>query len=195
MQSCKSCTDKDLICMYIHGGKERAFETLLNRHKSKIYTSIYMFVKDRDLANDIFQETFIKVIDTFRSGKYNEEGKFIQWALRISYNLCVDFFRKNKRRKTITPSEDFDIFNLIAAKDDNQETIIMKEQTYSKVRKLVDSLPQEQKEVVLLRNYADLSFKEIAELTNVSINTALGRMRYALINIRKTISEHHISLQ
>jgi RNA polymerase sigma factor (sigma-70 family) len=195
MQSCKSCTDKDLICMYIHEGKERAFETLLNRHKSKIYTSIYMFVKDRDLANDIFQETFIKVIDTFRSGKYNEEGKFIQWALRISYNLCVDFFRKNKRRKTITPSEDFDIFNLIAAKDDNQETIIMKEQTYSKVRKLVDSLPQEQKEVVLLRNYADLSFKEIAELTNVSINTALGRMRYALINIRKTISEHHISLQ
>ncbi len=195
MQSCKSCTDKDLICMYIHGGKERAFETLLNRHKSKIYTSIYMFVKDRDLANDIFQETFIKVIDTFRSGKYNEEGKFIQWALRISYNLCVDFFRKNKRRKTITPSEDFDIFNLIAAKDDNQETVIMKEQTYSKVRKLVDSLPQEQKEVVLLRNYADLSFKEIAELTNVSINTALGRMRYALINIRKTISEHHISLQ
>jgi RNA polymerase sigma-70 factor (ECF subfamily) len=154
-----------------------------------------MFVKDRDLANDIFQETFIKVIDTFRSGKYNEEGKFIQWALRSSYNLCVDFFRKNKRRKTITPSEDFDIFNLIAAKDDNQETIIMKEQTYSKVRKLVDSLPQEQKEVVLLRNYADLSFKEIAELTNVSINTALGRMRYALINIRKTISEHHISLQ
>lgn len=195
MQSCKSCTDKDLICMYIHEGNEKAFEVLLNRHKSKIYTSIYMFVKDKDLANDIFQETFIKVIDTFRSGKYNEEGKFIQWAMRISHNLCIDFFRKNKRRKTINTSEDFDIFNVIASKDDNQEAVLMKEQTYKKVRKLVDSLPQEQREVVLLRNYAELSFKEIAELTNVSINTALGRMRYALINIRKTISERQISLQ
>ncbi len=195
MQSCKSCTDKDLICMYIHEGNEKAFEVLLNRHKSKIYTSIYMFVKDRDLANDIFQETFIKVIDTFRSGKYNEEGKFIQWAMRISHNLCIDFFRKNKRRKTINTTEDFDIFNVIASKDDNQEAVIMKEQTYKKVRRLVDALPQEQREVVLLRNYAELSFKEIAELTNVSINTALGRMRYALINIRKTISERQISLQ
>ncbi len=195
MQSCKSCTDKDLICMYIHEGNEKAFEVLLNRHKSKIYTSICMFVKDKDLANDIFQETFIKVIDTFRSGKYNEEGKFIQWAMRISHNLCIDFFRKNKRRKTINTSEDFDIFNVIASKDDNQEAVLMKEQTYKKVRKLVDSLPQEQREVVLLRNYAELSFKEIAELTNVSINTALGRMRYALINIRKTISERQISLQ
>lgn len=195
MQSCKSCTDKDLICMYIHEGNEKAFEVLLNRHKSKIYTSIFMFVKDRDLANDIFQETFIKVIDTFRSGKYNEEGKFIQWAMRISHNLCIDFFRKNKRRKTINTTEDFDIFNVIASKDDNQEAVIMKEQTYKKVRRLVDALPQEQREVVLLRNYAELSFKEIAELTNVSINTALGRMRYALINIRKTISERQISLQ
>lgn len=195
MQSCKSCTDKDLICMYIHEGNEKAFEVLLNRHKSKIYTSIYMFVKDRDLANDIFQETFIKVIDTFRSGKYNEEGKFIQWAMRISHNLCIDFFRKNKRRKTINTTDDFDIFNVIASKDDNQEAVIMKEQTYKKVRRLVDALPQEQREVVLLRNYAELSFKEIAELTNVSINTALGRMRYALINIRKTISERQISLQ
>jgi RNA polymerase sigma-70 factor (ECF subfamily) len=180
--------------MYVRG-KERAFETLLNRHKAKIYTSIYMFVKDTDLANDIFQETFIKIINTFRSGKYNEEGKFIQWALRISYNLCVDFFRKNKRRKTITPSDDFDIFNLISIGDDNQECQIIKNQTYSKVRQLVEALPKEQKEVILLRHYADLSFREIAELTNVSINTALGRMRYALINIRKMISAHHISLQ
>ena len=194
MQSSKSCTDKDLIRMYIRG-EERAFETLLTRHKGKIYTSIYMFVKDTDLANDIFQETFIKIIDTFRSGKYNEEGKFLQWALRISYNLCIDFFRKNKRRKTITPSEDFDIFNLITGSDDNQETRIIKNQTYAKVRQLVEALPKEQKEVILLRHYAELSFKEIAELTNVSINTALGRMRYALINIRKMISEHHISLQ
>jgi RNA polymerase sigma factor (sigma-70 family) len=194
MQSSKSCTDRDLIRTYIRGD-ERAFETLLTRHKGKIYTSIYMFVKDTDLANDIFQETFIKIIDTFRSGKYNEEGKFLQWALRISYNLCIDFFRKNKRRKTITPSEDFDIFNLINSNDDNEESKMIKNQTYAKVRQLVEALPQEQKEVILLRHYAELSFKEIAELTNVSINTALGRMRYALINIRKMIGEHQISLQ
>lgn len=194
MQSSKSCTDKELIRTYIRGD-ERAFETLLNRHKGKIYTSIYMFVKDTDLANDIFQETFIKIIDTFRSGKYNEEGKFLQWALRISYNLCIDFFRKNKRRKIVTPTEDFDIFNLVNVSNDNQESRIIKEQTYAKVRQLVEALPDEQKEVILLRHYAELSFKEIAELTNVSINTALGRMRYALINIRKMVSEHHISLQ
>jgi len=194
MQSSKSCTDKDLIRTYIRGD-ERAFETLLTRHKGKIYTSIYMFVKDTDLANDIFQETFIKIIDTFRSGKYNEEGKFLQWALRISYNLCIDFFSHDKRRKTITPSEDFDIFNLINSNDDNEESKMIKNQTYAKVRQLVEALPQEQKEVILLRHYAELSFKEIAELTNVSINTALGRMRYALINIRKMIGEHQISLQ
>lgn len=191
--SSKSLTDKDLIRTYIRGD-ERAFETLLNRYKGKIYTSIYMFVKDTDLANDIFQETFIKIIDTIRSGKYNEEGKFLQWALRISYNLCVDFFRKNKRRKIVTPSEDFDLFNMILC-EDHQENRIVKEQTYVKVRQLVEALPDEQKEVILLRHFADLSFKEIAELTDVSINTALGRMRYALINIRKMISEHHISLQ
>ena len=195
MQSSKkSCSDRDLIRTYLRGD-EYAFQILLTRHKNRIYTSIYMFVKDTDLANDIFQETFIKIIDTFRSGRYNEEGKFIQWALRISYNLCVDYFRKNKRRKVITPTDDFDIFNMISASDDNQERHIIKNQTYQKVRQLVEALPSEQKEVILLRHYAELSFKEIAELTNVSINTALGRMRYALINIRKMISEHHISLQ
>lgn len=195
MQSSKkSCSDRDLIRTYLRGD-EYAFQILLTRHKNRIYTSIYMFVKDTDLANDIFQETFIKIIDTFRSGRYNEEGKFIQWALRISYNLCVDYFRKNKRRKVITPTDDFDIFNMISASDDNQERHIIKNQTYQKVRQLVEALPSEQKEVILLRHYAELSFKEIAELTGVSINTALGRMRYALINIRKMISEHHISLQ
>lgn len=194
MHSSKSCTDKDLIRTYIRGD-ERAFEVLLSRHKTKIYTSIYLFVKDNDLANDIFQETFIKIIDTFRSGKYNEEGKFLQWALRISYNLCVDCFRKNKRRKIATPTEDFDLFNLINCPEDNQENKLIKDQTHAKVRQLVDALPAEQREVILLRHYAELSFKEIAELTGVSINTALGRMRYALINIRKMIGEHQISLQ
>lgn len=194
MQSSKkSCSDKDLIRTYLRGD-DRAFQILLTRHKNRIYTSIYMFVKDRDLANDIFQDTFIKIIKTFRSGKYNEEGKFIQWALRISYNLCVDYFRKNKRRKIVSPTDDFDIFNIITVSEDNQERRIIKNQTYCKVRQLVEALPKEQKEVILLRHYAELSFKEIAELTSVSINTALGRMRYALINIRKMISEHQISL-
>ncbi|MCP4441062.1 MAG: sigma-70 family RNA polymerase sigma factor [Aureispira sp.] len=194
MQSKSCCTDKDLIRSYLNGD-ERAFETLLTRHKGKIYTSIFMFVKETNLANDIFQETFIKIIDTFRSGKYNEEGKFLQWALRIAYNLCVDFFRKNKRRATVAPSDDFDIFEVVKIADDNQESRMIKNQTHAKVRQLVDELPKEQREVILLRHYAELSFKEIAELTNVSINTALGRMRYALINIRKMISEHQISLQ
>jgi RNA polymerase sigma-70 factor (ECF subfamily) len=193
MQS-KSCNDRELIRAYLNGN-ERAFEQLLGRHKNKIYTSIYMFVKDNDLANDIFQETFIKIIDTFRSGKYNEEGKFLQWAMRISYNLCIDHFRKNKRRPTVNSSDDFDIFSIVKVTDDNEETKMMKRQTHEKVRQLVNSLPKEQREVIVLRHYAELSFKEIAELTDVSINTALGRMRYALINIRKMISEHQISLQ
>ncbi len=187
------CSDRDLIRLYM-SGDEQAFETLLNRHKGKIYTSIYMFVRDTDLANDIFQETFIKVIDTLRTGKYNEEGKFLQWALRISYNLCVDFFRKNKRRATVAPSEDFDIFNFAKVAESNEEDNIIRNQTHTKIRQLIDALPEEQREVIVLRHYVDLSFKEIADLTNVSINTALGRMRYALINIRKMISEYQISL-
>jgi RNA polymerase sigma factor (sigma-70 family) len=189
----KTLVDRELIRMYLDG-QEEAFETLLSRYKGRIYTSIFMFVKDSDLANDIFQETFIKIIDTFRSGKYNEEGKFLQWALRISYNLCVDYFRKSKRRATITPSEDFDIFNFMQSTEENEERRMVKKQTYAKVRQLIDALPDEQREVIVLRHFAELSFKEIAELTHVSINTALGRMRYALINIRKLISEFHISL-
>ena len=188
-----SCSDRELIHLYLKGD-EGAFECLLTRHKGKIYTSIYIFVKDTDLANDIFQDTFIKIIDTFRSGKYNEEGKFLQWALRIAYNLCVDFFRKNKRRPVISTCEDFDIFEVVQAVEECEETKMIKTQTYEKIRQIVDCLPIEQREVIILRHYAELSFKEIAELTNVSINTALGRMRYALINIRKMMSEKQISL-
>lgn len=189
-----SVSDRELIRQYLTG-EERAFETLLNRHKAKIYTSIYMFVKEDSLANDIFQETFIKIIDTFRNGKYNEEGKFLQWAMRISYNLCIDHFRKAKRQATVAPSEDFDIFSVLRVTEDNAEGRMIKNQTYAKVRRLVEQLPAEQREVVILRHYAELSFKEIADLTKVSINTALGRMRYALINIRKMIAERQISLQ
>jgi RNA polymerase sigma factor (sigma-70 family) len=189
----KSCNDRELIHLYMNGN-EAAFECLLNRHKGKIFTSIYMFVKDNDLANDIFQETFIKIIDTIRSGRYNDEGKFLQWALRISYNLCVDLFRKNKRKPTISGSDDFDIFDTVSIAEECEESKIIRNQTHDKIRQLVNFLPQEQREVIMLRHYADLSFKEISELTNVSINTALGRMRYALINIRKMMMEKQISL-
>ena len=189
----QSFSDKELINDYLEGN-EKAFEVLLTRHKSKIYTSIYLFVKDHDLAEDIFQEVFIKIIDTLRRGKYNHEGKFLQWAMRISYNLCVDYFRRSKRRTKVSPSETFDIFDVLEVKDDNMETTIIKDQTYTAIRDLVDQLPPEQREVVILRHYADMSFKEIASLTRVSINTALGRMRYALINIRKMMEERNIKL-
>ena len=190
----KALNDKELINLYLTGD-QKAFEVLLTRHKNKIYTSIYLFVKDHDLAQDIFQEVFIKIIDTLRKGKYNHEGKFLQWAMRISYNLCVDYFRRSKRRTKVSPSETFDIFDVLEVQDDNMETTMIKSQTHGKVRELVDLLPPEQKEVVILRHYADMSFKEIAALTRVSINTALGRMRYALINIRKMLEEQHVVLQ
>jgi RNA polymerase sigma-70 factor (ECF subfamily) len=190
----KTLNDRELVRSYL-GGDERAFEELLSRHKSKIYTSIYLFVKEKSLAEDIFQDTFIKIIDTLRKGKYNEEGKFVQWAMRIAYNMCVDHFRRNKRKPTVSPTDEFDIFSVISVTDENAETRIIRSQTHDKVRTLVDQLPPEQREVVILRHYAEMSFKEIASLTRVSINTALGRMRYALINIRKMVEEKEISLQ
>ncbi len=187
-------TDQVLIRKYLEGD-EKSFEVLLNRHKQKIYTSIYLFVKDQSLAEDIFQEVFIKIIDTLRKGKYNHEGKFLQWAMRISYNMCVDYFRRSKRRPQVSPTETFDIFDVLQVTDANAEENIIKSQTHEKVRKLVDMLPPEQREVVILRHYADMSFKEIAKLTRVSINTALGRMRYALINIRRMVEEKEVTLQ
>ncbi|NND08366.1 MAG: sigma-70 family RNA polymerase sigma factor [Saprospiraceae bacterium] len=187
-------SDQELISQYLDGN-ERAFEELLNRHRNKIYTSIYLFVKDQSLAEDIFQEVFIKIINTLRSGKYNHEGKFVQWAMRIAYNMCVDQFRRKKRRPQVAPTETFDIFDVLHVSDDNMETSMIKSQTHQKIRHLVDSLPPEQREVVILRHYADMSFKEISQLTRVSINTALGRMRYALINIRKMVEEKEIILQ
>ena len=186
--------DQQLIAQYLEGN-EKAFEELLTRHKQKIYTSIYLFVKDQALAEDIFQEVFIKIIDTLRKGKYNHEGKFVQWAMRISYNMCVAYSRRSKRRPKVSPTETFDIFDVPQVTDDNAEQSIIKSQTHEKIRRLVDLLPPEQREVVILRHYADMSFKEISQLTRVSINTALGRMRYALINIRKMIEEKEIILQ
>ncbi len=190
----KPLNDQQLIACYLDGD-ERAFEELLTRHKQKIYTSIYLFVKDQSLAEDIFQEVFIKIIDTLRKGKYNHEGKFVQWAMRISYNMCVDYFRRSKRRPKVSPTETFDIFDVLQTTESNAEQNIIRSQTHDKIRRLVDMLPPEQREVVILRHYADMSFKEISQLTRVSINTALGRMRYALINIRKMIEEKEVSLQ
>jgi len=184
-------TDQELIKTYLNG-QDKAFEVLLKRHKDKIYTSIYLFVKDTEKANDIFQDVFIKIVDTLRKGKYNHEGKFLQWAMRISYNMCVDNFRRNKRRTKVSATETFDIFDVLESKDENMETKMIKSQMHQKVRKLVDQLPPEQKEVVILRHYADMSFKEISQLTRVSINTALGRMRYALINMRKMANEREL---
>ena len=193
MKGRPSLSDKDLIRLYLKGD-DKAFNVLFNRYRSRIYTAIYLFVNDNDEANDIFQETFIKIIDTIRKGKYNEEGKFVQWALRIANNLCIDHFRKNKRSKIIKTNDDFDIFDTIPASE-NQESAIIKEQTYKAVRKVIEVLPVEQKEVLMLRMYAELSFKEIAQLTGVSINTALGRMRYALINLKKTVEEKALVLR
>jgi len=183
--------DQELIKSYLKGN-DKAFEILLKRHKDKIYTSIYLFVKDTEMANDIFQDVFIKIVDTLRKGKYNHEGKFLQWAMRISYNMCVDNFRRNKRRTKVSSTETFDIFDVLQSNDDNMETTMIKSQMHKKVRSLVDELPPEQREVVILRHYADMSFKEISQLTRVSINTALGRMRYALINMRKMADERNM---
>jgi RNA polymerase sigma factor (sigma-70 family) len=154
-----------------------------------------LFVKDRELAEDLFQDVFIKIIETLRKGNYNHEGKFSQWAIRIAYNMCVDQFRRNKRRTKVSGGEDFDIFDILELPDENREDQMIRSETHDKIRQLVDSLPDEQKEVVILRHYADMSFKDIASLTRVSINTALGRMRYALINIRKMMDERKMVLQ
>ena len=184
----KMLNDQELISLYLNGNST-AFEVLLKRHKDKIYTSIYLFVKDTELAEDIFQEVFIKIIDTLRKEKYNNEGKFLQWAMRIAYNMCVDHFRRAKRMTKISNTETFDIFNILECKDDHMENSIIKSQIHSKLRHLVDQLPDEQREVVILRHFADMSFKEISQMTRVSINTSLGRMRYALINLRKLVTE------
>lgn len=187
-------SDKDLVHLYV-SGDESALGLLLSRHKSKIYTSIYLLVKDRYLAEDIFQDTFIKVIKTLKSGKYNEEGKFLPWVMRIAHNLVIDHFRKEKRTPTITNSDGFDIFDVIGVTEESTEDKLLREQTHVELREMIQKLPEEQKEVLIMRNYADLSFKEIADLTGVSINTALGRMRYALNNLRRMIQEREQSFK
>jgi RNA polymerase sigma factor (sigma-70 family) len=189
---CKN-TDHELIHSFMDGGMY-ALETLVVRHKDKLYTSILFMVKDKYLAEDIFQDVLIKIIDTIRGGRYTEEGKFLPWAMRIAHNLCVDHFRKVKRTPAIKTSDDRDIFEVLNFTEDSAETKMMKRQSHDRVRRMLDLLPEDQREVIILRHYAELSFKEIAALTNCSINTALGRMRYGLINLRKMMLEKQISL-
>lgn len=186
-------TDQQLVHLFKDGNGE-AMECLVLRHKDKLYTSIFLLVKDKYLAEDLFQDMFIKVIDTIRGGRYTEEGKFLPWAMRIAHNLCVDHFRRVKRTPTIKTSDNHDIFEVLNFSNDNAEERIMKNQSYDRIRRMLDLLPEEQREVIILRHYADLSFKEIATLTNCSINTALGRMRYGLINMRKMMVEKQIAL-
>ncbi|MCZ2100941.1 MAG: sigma-70 family RNA polymerase sigma factor [Chitinophagales bacterium] len=189
MRQLKLLSDQELISLYLNDNHSNAFEVLLNRHRDKIYTSIYLFVKDTETAEDIFQEVFIKIIDTLRKGKYQNEDKFQQWAMRIAYNLCVDYFRKSKKMSFIAGTDTFDPFTVIQSGDEHMESRIIKSEMHTRLRTLIDQLPTEQREVIILRHYADMSFKDIAKLTRVSINTSLGRMRYALINLRKMMAD------
>ena len=187
-------TDAFLVNEYI-SGSEIALEKLINRHKLRIFNFIKAKVLDRDTAEDIFQDTFIKVIKTLKSGVYNEEGKFLPWVMRISHNLVIDFFRKNNRIPTIENNDEYDVFKFISDTTPNVEMTLFQDQIISDLQKLVQELPEDQKEVLVMRLYRDMSFKEIAENTNVSINTALGRMRYAIINLRKLVDENQIILE
>jgi len=190
----KIASDQLLVKNFVEGDST-SFATLLNKYKDRVFTYIVMIVKNEDLANDIFQDTFIKVMTSLRKKKYEERGSLISWIIRIAHNLIIDHYRKEKRLQTVSnENSEYDLFNNANFSDKNIEEIIVKEQIESDVRKLLDTLPFEQKQVVLLRLFGDLSFKEISELTGVSINTALGRMRYALINLRKVVEEKNISL-
>ncbi|MEC4114601.1 RNA polymerase sigma factor [Myroides pelagicus] len=185
--------DAKLIKFYIEG-VEQALEVLIKRHQAKIYGFIFSKVSNADLADDIFQDTFIKVIHTLKSGKYNEEGKFLPWVIRIAHNLIMDHYRKEKRSQVVKDTEEFSYFSILKEEGDNIESILIKEQIEKDLTSLLEELPEDQRQVVLMRIFQDLSFKEIAEQTDVSINTALGRMRYALLNLRKLINENKIIL-
>lgn len=193
MSHLSKLSDHELINSF-NAGNVNAFEALVLRHKDKIYTSILFLVKDKYLAEDVFQDVFIRVIDTIKSGRYTEEGKFLPWAMRIAHNLCVDHFRKVKRTPTIRNSEDQDIFEVLNFTEESAEDRLIKKQSHNRVKDMLDQLPEDQREVIILRHYADMSFKEIAQVTNCSINTALGRMRYGLINLRKMMVQKQISL-
>lgn len=185
----KGLSDSQLVSLY-RNGNEDAFEVLLYRHKSKIYTAIYLIVKDRYTAEDLLQETFVKAINTIRGGRYNEEGKFLPWISRIAHNLAIDHFRKEKRYPEVVLEDGSSLFNSMDFSEESSEDKQMIRETRSKLRDYIRELPVEQKHVLIMRHYFDMSFQEIATRTGVSINTALGRMRYALINLRKKMVKH-----
>jgi RNA polymerase sigma-70 factor (ECF subfamily) len=185
--------DSLLVKSYTEGN-ETALSILIKRHESKIYGFIYSKIADRDISNDIFQDTFIKVIKTLKNNSYNEEGKFLPWVMRIAHNLIVDHFRKNKKMPLFRETEEFSIFSIMSDDSLTMESKMIIDQVEVDLKKLIQELPDDQKEVVIMRMYQDMSFKEISEITGVSINTALGRMRYALMNLRKIIDKHQIIL-
>ncbi|WP_369047703.1 RNA polymerase sigma factor [Tenacibaculum sp. UWU-22] len=186
-------SDSILVSNYI-GGDEGALAILINRHKGQLYNFIYSKIQDKDLTEDIFQDTFVKVIRTLKKGNYNEEGKFLPWVMRISHNLVIDYYRKSNRMPIFRNTEEFDIFSILSDNELDTEKKMVKEQILIDVKELVEELPEDQKEVLKMRIYMDMSFNEISENTGVSINTALGRMRYALINLRKIIEKNKIIL-
>jgi RNA polymerase sigma-70 factor (ECF subfamily) len=186
-------SDAELIQSYI-AGNEQAIEVLINRYKDKVYTSIYMLVKDKYIAEDIFQDAFLKMIRTIKEGRYAEQGKFLPWAARVAHNLCMDYFRRTKQNIPVTMPDGTDIGSLFGYSETAADGL-ERRQTESSVRELIERLPEEQREVIILRMYGDLSFKEISDITGVSINTSLGRMRYALMNLRKLITENQLVLR
>ncbi len=194
MQLIQQCSDSELVHAFILGD-EKALETLVYRYKDKIYTSIYMLVKDKYMAEDIFQDAFLKMVRTMREGRYSEQGKFLPWAIRVAHNLCMDHFRKVKQNVQILLPDGKDISDLLGADTQGASDRIETRQVNQSIRQLIEELPEEQREVIVLRMYSDLSFKEIADMTGVSINTALGRMRYGLINLRKMIQDKQMVLR
>lgn len=185
-------SDSQLISQYKNGNEE-AFSALVNRHKKKIFTTIYMIVKDQYLAEDLMQEVFVKVVKTVKSGRYNEEGKFLPWVSRIAHNLAIDSFRKSKRYPTIVMEDGSSVFNTLEFSEDSMESRQIRQDTHALLRDLIKELPDAQREVLMMRHYMQMSFQEIADATGVSINTALGRMRYALINLRKKMDKKNIA--
>ena len=187
----KQLTDNELIASY-QSGNEEALKTLIARYEKRLFSYILLSVKSKELAEDIFQDTFIKIINTIRSGNYHEEGKFFQWAIRIANNLKIDYYRRMQRLPIFEGSDEFDIFEILSSHEDSVEQKLIRNQIYADLRHVVSYLPEEQRQVLNMRIYEDYSFKKIAETTGVSINTALGRMRYALINLRKLIAQHQV---
>lgn len=193
MKNVQQISDQELVHLYIKGN-EACLAQLIKRHQRSIFTAIYLLVKNRPLAEDIFQETFIKIFHTLRAGNYNEEGKFGPWAVRIGRNLTIDYIRKQKRDMTITDSEGNDIFSYLQIAEESREDKLIQYQTEQSIKELVKLLPEEQREVLIMRHWGNLSFKEIADTTGVSINTALGRMRYALNNLRKMMEQQGVKM-